>query len=211
MSARERVPRGSVSGPTHGSAPTDSIETSLNPGRSGRGQSPAPTGLSWCQVAGRCGHRPLRKGRKVSATTRASGAERSVCGADGRSGWESEQRSSPKVSSNPGQSLSHGEAVTAPFTQGSLRDGGCGLPRRPVGPPRNDKGFLSFRGAERRGNPFLFTMDGGSGRRVVGPYGRSTEVPATGRCRHRPLRKGEKAVSTTRGSAPSAERAAGQI
>ena len=44
-------------------------------------------------------------------------------------------------------------AVTAPFTQGSLGDGGCGLPRRPVGPPRNDNGFLSFRGAERRGNP----------------------------------------------------------
>ena len=59
---------------------------------------------------------------------------------------------------------------------------GCGSPRRPVGPPRNYNGFLSFRGAERRGNPFPFTMDGGSGRRVVGPYGRSTEVPATGRC-----------------------------
>ena len=43
------------------------------------------------------------------------------------------------------------------------RDGGCGLPRRPVGPPRNDNGFLSFRGAERRGNPFLFTMYDGRG------------------------------------------------
>ena len=42
---------------------------------------------------------------------------------------------------------------------------GCGSPRRPVGPPRNYNGFLSFRGAERRGNPFPFTMDGGSGRR----------------------------------------------
>ena len=64
-----------MSGPTHGSAPTNSIETSLNPGRSGRGQpgrgwacpaphplnpgrsgrgqSPAPTGLSWCAAAGR--------------------------------------------------------------------------------------------------------------------------------------------------------------
>ena len=44
-------------------------------------------------------------------------------------------------------------------------DGRCGLPRRPCGPPRNDNGFLSFRGAERRGNP-SFLLDGrGSGRR----------------------------------------------
>ena len=79
-------------------------------------------------------------------------------------GWESEQGSSPKGSStsdNPSVSL----RLTAPFAQGSLGDGGCGSPRRPVGPPRNYNGFLSFRGAERRGNPFPFTMDGGSGRR----------------------------------------------
>ena len=51
-----------------------------------------------------------------------------------------------------------------PLHKGAFGDGGCGLPRRPVGPPRNDNGFLSFRGAERRGNPLLFTMYGGSGR-----------------------------------------------
>ena len=28
--------------------------------------------------------------------------------------------------------------------------------RRPCGPPRNDNGFLSFRGAERRGNPYFY-------------------------------------------------------
>ena len=66
------------------------------PQKSGRGQSPAPTGRSRCQAAGRCGHRPLRKGRKAAATTRASGAVRSVCGADGRKGWGSWQKSSPK-------------------------------------------------------------------------------------------------------------------
>ena len=79
-------------------------------------------------------------------------------------GWELRQRSSPKglsTSDNPSVSL----RLTAPFAQGSLGDGGCGSPRRPVGPPRNYNGFLSFRGAERRGNPFPFTMDGGSGRR----------------------------------------------
>ena len=57
------------------------------------------------------------------------------------------------------------------------------MPRRPCGPPRNDKRFLSFRGAERRGNPFPFTMDGGSGRR--------------GR---RPLRKRGIAAATTQAS-----------
>ncbi len=74
------------------------------PQKSGRGQSPAPTGRSRCQAAGRCGHRPLRKGRKAAATTRASGAERSVCGADGRKGWELRQRAStkcPATSGNP--------------------------------------------------------------------------------------------------------------
>ena len=33
----------------------------------------------WYPAKGRCGHRPLRKGEKVSSTTRASGAQRSVC------------------------------------------------------------------------------------------------------------------------------------
>ena len=69
--------------------------------------------------------------------------------------------------------------------KGAFGDGGCGLPRRPCGPPRNDKRFLSFRGAERRGNPsFLrWTMDGDPGRR--------------GR---RPLRKRGIAAATTQAS-----------
>ena len=86
----------------------------------------------------------------------------SVCGADGRKGRGLRQRSSPKgpaTSDNPSVSL----RLTAPFTQGSLGDGGCGLPRRPCRPPRNDNGFLSFRGAKRRGNPSFFTMDDGRG------------------------------------------------
>ena len=62
--------------------------------KSGRGRSPALTRSPEVSAAGRCGHRPLRRGR----------------GADCRVG---------------------------------LR------------PPRNDRGFLSFRGAKRRGNPFL--------------------------------------------------------
>ena len=99
-------------------------------------------------------HRPLRGEGEVSATARASGAQRSVY-ASGRKGWAGIGAGiTPKGAINLGQSLSHGCAVPAPFAQGSLRDGGCGLPRRPCGPPRNDNRFLSFRGAERRGNPF---------------------------------------------------------
>ena len=69
----------------------------------GAGRSPPPTRES-----------------KVSATTLASGAQRSVCAADGRNGVRIRAEITPKVSSNAGQSLSHGEAVPAPFTQGSL-------------------------------------------------------------------------------------------
>ena len=43
------------------------------------------------------GHRPLRKGRKAAATALASGAERSVCGADVKDGWGSRQRSPPNI------------------------------------------------------------------------------------------------------------------
>ena len=53
--------------------------------------------------------------------------------------------------------------------KGAFGDGGGGSPRRPCGPPRNDNDFLSFRGAERRGNPsFLrWTGDGPPGRRPL--------------------------------------------
>ena len=134
------------------------------------------------------GHRPLRGDGEVPAATRASGAQRSVCA----SGWEGREEIGaeiiPKGVINLGHSLSHGCAVPAPFAQGSLGDGGCGSPRRPCRPPRNDKRFLSFRGAERRGNPSFLRWTGVRAAEVVGPYGRSTEVPATGRCGHRPLR-----------------------
>ena len=46
---------------------------------------------------------------------------------------------------------------------------------------------------------------------VIGPYGRSTEVPATGRCGHRPLRVVAESRRNHPGSALSAEREAGQI
>ena len=123
----------------------------------GAGRSPPPTGdrsrpvaagcghpalreqCWWCTATGQCGHRPLRRDGEVSATTRASGAQRSVCGADGRNGWELEQRSSPKrpaTSDNPSVSL----RLTAPFAQGSLALRGTG---GHIGPPLREVGRCS--------------------------------------------------------------------
>ena len=119
--------------------------------------------------------------RRVAAIARASGAQRSVCGADGRNGLESEQRSPPKVFINLGQSLSHGCAMPAPFAQGSLWGRGYGLPRRFA--PRNDSSDpLSFRGGPtgRRGNPSFFTMDGGLGRRGRRPLRKVYRSPSNG-------------------------------
>ena len=71
--------------------------------RNGRGRSPAPTGLSRCAAAGRCGHRPLRKGG--GARRGRPGQRRRVERL--RHGWEGiAAESIPKVSSNLGQSLS---------------------------------------------------------------------------------------------------------
>ena len=78
----------------------------------------------WCAAVGRCRHRPLRPAggrgtarrvvvpygwlRRAAAIALGSGAQRSVCGADGRNRVESEAEIIPKVSINFGQSLSHG-------------------------------------------------------------------------------------------------------
>ena len=99
-----------------------------------------------------------------------------------------------------------------PLHKGAFGDGGCGLPRRFA--PRNDSPKpLSFRGGPtgRRGNPSFLRWTVVRAAEVVGPYGRSTEVPATGRCGHRPLRNEVGSCRDCRGSALSAERVAGQI
>ena len=102
----------------------------------------------------------------------------------GRNGWGSRQRA-PQKGHQPRTIPQSACGCQLPLHKGAFGDGGCGLPRRPCGPPRNDKRFLSFRGAERRGNPsFLrWTMDGDPGRR--------------GR---RPLRKRGIAAATTQAS-----------
>ena len=173
----------------------------------GAGRSPPPTGGSgsgpaagrawgvagcghpalreqrrWCVAAGRRGRRPLRKGEQAALTTLARGAERSVCA----SGWEEgvgiAAEIIPKVSSNAGQSLSHGCAVPAPFTQGSLALRGTGV-RAAV--PRAWPPPTKFR-----------TEIWGVGQ-VVGPYGTKRKPAAT--------------AGAALSEAESAERGAGQI
>ena len=84
-----------------------------------------------------------RQGSCIDHPGQRRTAKRMRCGREGWAGIGAEII--PKVPSNAGQSLSHGEAVTAPFAQGSLGNGGCGSPRRFA--PRNDSPDpLSFRG-----------------------------------------------------------------
>ena len=94
----------------------------------------------WCQVTGRCRYRPLRPAggrgtarrvvvpygwlRRAAAIALGSGAQRGVCGAGAKKWAGIAAEIIPKVSSNAGQSLSHGCAVPAPFAQGSLRGRG---------------------------------------------------------------------------------------
>ena len=150
-------------------------------GSAGRGHPALRVQHRWCLAAGRCGHRPLRKEEKVASTTRASGAQRSVCGAGAKKWARIAAEIIPKVSSNAGQSLSRPAGDSSLYTREPLGTGGYGLPRRFA--PRNDSPDpLSFRGGPtgRRGNPFPFTMDGGSGRRGRRPLRKVYRSPGNG-------------------------------
>ena len=137
----------------------------------------------------------------------------------------------PKGASNLGQSLSQPCGCQLPLHKGALPCGGRGdgtgmriavtsvpnfgakfgwrwlRPRR-VGPAGLLAMTMVFCHSEERSDVGIrpFTMDGGRAAEVVGPYGRSIKVPATGRCRHRPLRKGEEAATTTQASRRAAKR-----
>ena len=88
--------------------------------------------------------------RRAAAIALGSGAQRSVCGAGAKKWAGIAAKIIPKVSSNAGQSLSHGFAVTAPFTQGSLWG---------------------------RGNPSFSRWTGVRAAEVVDPYGKPNHPP----------------------------------
>ena len=151
----------------------------------------------------------------------------------GRKGWVGiAAEIIPKGGSNLGQSLSRPPGASSLYTREPL---GTGDADRRVGPAGLLAMAMVFCHSEAsvhtgRGNPSFLRWTGvraavprawpppakfrneiwGVGQ-VVGPYGRSTEVPATGRCGHRPLRVVAESCRDHPGSALSAERGAGQI
>ena len=149
--------------------------------------------------------------RRAAAIARASGAQRSVCASGCEEMSGNCGRDHPQRGHQPRTIPQSPSGRQLPLHKGAFGDGGCGLPRRFA--PRNDSpDSLPFRGGPtgRRGNPSFFRWTGVRAAEVVGPYGRSTEVPATGRCGHRPLRNEVGSCRDCRGSALSAERVAGQ-
>ena len=170
MSARGRVSRGGVSGRTQRSAPTrwgrrsEPTRIGAEQGPRGAGRSPPPTGVT--QV--------VRSGGPMwsSALTDRRGGLRNHPGQRRTAGrlrqrmrgmGGNRSRDHPQRGQQPWTIPQSPSVRQLPLHKGAFGDGGCGLPRRPVGPPRNDNRFLSFRGAERRGNPSFFTMDDGRG------------------------------------------------
>ena len=108
MSAREWVPRGSVSGPTHRSAPTESIEIPVNPRRAGGDRAPP---LSVDRGAKRRADvviGPYEKEGKLPRPPRPAAHSGASSSAVTRGGIGVRQRSSPKcpaTSDNPSVAL----------------------------------------------------------------------------------------------------------
>ena len=205
MSARTRLFAGPVHGPTHRSAPTESIEIPVNPRRAGGDRAPPLPVDRGCAAAGRCGHRPLRKTGKPHrppGPVAQSGA--SAPAVITRGGFGARQRSSPNIQQPRTIPQSRSLAATAPFAQGSLALRGTGERADTRVRPYVVIGIAS---SARRGGtePAPYGSTGSAGLRAdvpkawpLPPKFRS-EIWGVGH-RHRPLRKGEKAASTTRAS-----------
>ena len=110
---------------------------------------------------------------------------------------ETEQKSPPKGASTPDNPSVTAAPCQLPLHKGALGDGGCGLPRRFA--PRNDSPDHSEE-AQRADvgiRPFL---------RWTGVRAAVRKTRGTARRGRRPLRKGEKAQSTTQASRRAAKR-----
>ena len=125
-----------------------------------------------------------------------------------RRGWEERVKIGaeiiPKVFINAGQSLSQPAADSSLSTREPLRTEDAD--RRVASLLAMTVLILCHSEEAQRADvgirPFL-RWTGVWAAEVIGPYGRSTEAPATGRCGHRPLRK---AQSTTQASRRAAKR-----
>ncbi len=189
---------------------------------------------------------PLRGEGEVPVTTRASGAQRSVCAADGRNGVRIRAEITPKVSSNAGQSLSQPAADSSLYTREPLGTGDADCRVGPAGllamtsvfchsEERSDVEIRPFYDGRGVGPPYLghglrrpnFVPKFGASVKSSAPTERRDSYrnhPSQRRTAER-LRRGHeeqariaaKAIPKggpprdCRGSALSAERAAGQI
>ena len=189
---------------------------------------------------------PLRGEGEVPVTTRASGAQRSVCAADGRNGVRIRAEITPKVSSNAGQSLSQPAADSSLYTREPLGTGDADCRVGPAGllamtsvfchsEERSDVGIRLFYDGRGGRPPYLghglrrpnFVPKFGASVKSSAPTERRDSYrnhPSQRRTAER-LRRGHeeqariaaKAIPKggpprdCRGSALSAERAAGQI
>ena len=150
------------------------------------------------------GHRPLRPaGGREGGTPRSRG-----------NGRETRQRSPQKCPATPDNpSVTAFGRASSLYTREPL---GTGDADCRVGPSGLLAMTMVFCHSEERSDvgirPFYDgRWTGVRAAEVVGPYEWSTEVPATGRCGHRPLRVVAESCRDHPGSALSAERAAGQI
>ena len=134
MSARERVPRGSVSGPTHRSAPTVLPGIPSTPGGAGGDRAPPLPSYQGAKQRADVGIGPYgTKGRPHRPPWPAAQGGASAP-AVARGGWDMQQRASPKcpaTSGNPSVAL----RATAPFAQGSLWPAGDEKAGGHIGPP----------------------------------------------------------------------------
>ena len=164
---------------------------------SGGAWSPRPTGATLVVRSKRAdvGIGPYgEKGKPTQPPRPAAHSGASAARMGGRGGIAAEIILKGAI--NIEQSLSHGLwPCQLPLHKGAFGDGGCGLPRRPCGPPRNDNGFLSFRGqcAHWSWESVLFTMDGG--------VGRPTKDEGNGTPSRRALRKAQLITRASRRAA----------
>ena len=183
-------------GPTDMSARTRSVAEGTTGGHTGPPPAVRSNGPMWSSAP------TDRRGSFSNHPGQRRTAERL------RRGWEERVKIGaeiiPKVFINAGQSLSQPAADSSLSTREPLRTEDAD--RRVASLLAMTVLILCHSEEAHRADvgirPFL-RWTGVWAAEVVGPYGRSTEVPATGRCRHRPLRK---AQSTTQASRRAGKR-----
>ena len=136
-------------------------------------RSPRPTDAS--QVVPSNGPPGRRALRMVAESRRDCPGQRRTAERlrRGREGWvEVGAEITPKGAINLGQSLSHGEAVTAPFAQGSLGTGDADCRVGPLGLLAMTKDFCHSEERSDVGIRFFLRWTGVRAAEVVGPYGK---------------------------------------